>query len=98
MTPPGQGQEPHGVAVLGTGRRTPFGWTPGVEMEGLLDRKASCAYLCVGTTTLAALTRRGEITSVVIQRRRLYRRLDLDAFIERNLAQAPAADVVRTPQ
>ena len=55
-------------------------------MKGLLDRPTACAYLGVGPTTLAALTRKGELVSVLIQRRRLYRQVDLDAFIERNLA------------
>jgi excisionase family DNA binding protein len=40
------------------------------------------ASLCVSTTTVRALTRQGDLACVAIGKRLLYRRVDVEAFVE----------------
>lgn len=47
----------------------------------VLDRAQVCAYLAIGPTKLAELTACGKVPSLVIGRRRLYRRAALDAWL-----------------
>jgi excisionase family DNA binding protein len=47
----------------------------------LLDRLQAAKYLCISVNHLGNLTGAGEMTSLTIGRRRLYRRVDLDAWV-----------------
>ncbi|HET9061421.1 MAG TPA: helix-turn-helix domain-containing protein [Acidimicrobiales bacterium] len=50
--------------------------------RGTLTRSDAAAYLGIGLSTLNELTQAGRLPSVSIRRRRLYRRADLDAWLE----------------
>jgi excisionase family DNA binding protein len=47
----------------------------------VLDRYGAAQYLNIGASLLAELTASGEIPSLKIRSRRLYRRADLDAWL-----------------
>lgn len=55
--------------------------TPGNITPALLDRLQAARFLCISVNHLGNLTSAGEIPSLTIGRRRLYRRLDLDAWV-----------------
>lgn len=48
----------------------------------LLNRQAAAKYLAIGLSTLAEMTAQRLVPSVKIGRRRLYRRQDLDEWID----------------
>jgi excisionase family DNA binding protein len=49
--------------------------------HAVLDRARAAAYIGVGTTTLAELTATRGVPSLRIGKRRLYRIVDLDAWL-----------------
>lgn len=58
-----------------------------IEFPEMLTRPEAARYLRIKENTLAvwASTKRYDLPYVKVGRRVMYRRLDLDAFIERNL-------------
>jgi len=49
--------------------------------SAVLDRFTAAPYLGLGLSTLAELTATGEVPSLKVGRRRLYRLVDLDAWL-----------------
>lgn len=54
-------------------------------MSRVLSRSEAANYLNVGVTTLWRLTKSGDLTSIQIGTRRLYREEDLTSFLEARL-------------
>ena len=54
-------------------------------MSRVLSRSEAATYLNVGVTTLWRLTKSGDLTSIQIGTRRLYREEDLASFLEARL-------------
>lgn len=54
-------------------------------MSRVLSRSEAATYLHVGVTTLWRLTKSGDLTSIQIGTRRLYREEDLTSFLEARL-------------
>lgn len=54
-------------------------------MSRVLSRSEAATYLNVGVTTLWRLTKSGDLTSIQIGTRRLYREEDLSSFLEARL-------------
>ena len=72
------------------GRPTPPDQTATPEPL-LIDAPTAARTLGVGLTTLRAMTATGEIPSVLLRRRRLYRPADLAAFVDRLASEGGAA-------
>lgn len=75
--------------------RTPNTWRaapPVAQPEPLVtDTEGAARALGVGLTTIRELTRRGDLPSITIGRRRLYRLDDLRAFVARLAREGGAA-------
>jgi excisionase family DNA binding protein len=56
--------------------------TTNIETPALLGAADAARYMGVGRTKLYELAGSGDLPSIVIGRRRLWRRSDLDAFVE----------------
>jgi excisionase family DNA binding protein len=51
------------------------------QQPAVLDRLGTASYLGIGLSLLAELTAQNRIPSLTIGRRRLYRRVDLEAWL-----------------
>ena len=49
----------------------------------LLDRNAACELLAIPSQALAQLVKRGEIPVTVVGRRKMFRTVDLEAYLAR---------------
>ena len=61
-------------------------------MSRVLSRYEAAQYLNVGLTTLWRLTKSGDLTSIQIGTRRLYREEDLTGFLETRLRLSRKAE------
>lgn len=62
-----------------------------VVQPALLSREEAASYLAIGLAFLAELTASGDVRSLKIGRRRLYRRNDLDDWVAGRVASQEAA-------